>query len=82
MVPSDPGNGQVPDERPGSALEGQPRLGWKLALFAVVIMPVLVIVALWFMMDRDRGKPRPDMSGALGPGQRAPVGGELPPAGK
>ena len=68
-----------PDERPGSAMENQPRLGRVGVLIFVVVLPVVIVGILWTMMDRSRGKPRPDMSGALGPGQRAPTGGEAPP---
>lgn len=70
-----------PEDRPGAALEAQPRLG-RAGLLIWLGMPVLIVAALWFMMDRNRGRPRPDMSGALGPGQRAPIGAELPPEGR
>lgn len=59
-------------------LASQPRLG-RLGLVVWLALPVLIVLGLWLAIDRDRGKPRPDMSGALGPGQRAPIGGELPP---
>ncbi len=62
------------------AMADQPRLGRAGMLIFVVVLPVLIVGALWLTMDRSRGTPRPDMSGALGPGQRAPVGSELPPA--
>ena len=72
-------NVDEPAQNPGSGMENQPRLGRKGMLFFVVVLPVLIVGALWKTMDRSRGTPRPDMSGALGPGQRAPIGGELPP---
>lgn len=58
-------------------LASQPRLG-RLGLVIWLALPVVIVLLLWLVIDRDRGKPRPDMSGALGPGQRAPIGGELP----
>ncbi len=69
-------NSQEPVE---DAMAGQPRLG-RVALLIWLGLPLLIVLGLWFMMDRSRGLPRPDMSGALGPGQRAPTGGEAPPA--
>ncbi len=64
---------------PGSAMASQPRLG-RVGLVIWLVLPVVVVLILWFLMDRSRGQPRPDMSGALGPGQRAPTGGEAPPS--
>jgi hypothetical protein len=68
-----------PPENPGDpdVLSSQPRLG-RVGLMIWLALPILIVLALWLVIDRDRGKPRPDMSGALGPGQRAPTGGERP----
>jgi len=68
---------QSAEEAPGVALAGQPTLS-RTGLLIWLALPVVVVTGLWFMMDRSRGQPRPDMSGALGPGQRAPTGGEAP----
>jgi hypothetical protein len=69
---------QNADEQPGATMSAQPKLG-RIGLVIWLGLPIVIVLALWFMMDRSRGKPRPDMSGALGPGQRAPIGAELPP---
>lgn len=58
-------------------LASQPRLG-RVGLVIWLALPVIIVLAMWLVIDRDRGKPRPDMSGALGPGQQAPTGGERP----
>lgn len=58
-------------------LASQPRLG-RVGLVVWLALPVVIVLVMWLVIDRDRGKPRPDMSGALGPGQQAPTGGERP----
>jgi hypothetical protein len=80
MTPDNPprDDAQAADDVAGVAMVGQPRLS-RIGLIIWLGMPILIVIGLWFMMDRSRGQPRPDMSGALGPGQRAPTGGEAPP---
>lgn len=68
---------EIDDQVPGIAMALQPTLG-RVGLLIWIGLPVLIVIGLWFMMDRSRGRPRPDMSGALGPDQRAPIGGEAP----
>lgn len=80
MTPDDPPRDDAPpaDDPAGIAMVGQPKLG-RIGLIIWLGLPILIVIGLWFMMDRSRGQPRPDMSGALGPGQRAPTGGEAQP---